>query len=90
MTASIRFTKAQRTVMWMAGSGGCFVHRHEVRTARVLERFGLAGLDDNGELRPGKRSDGERWYCMLTEAGVAELVHKRRVRVRKGDRDGEK
>lgn len=41
----------------------------QVRTARTLEETGLAVIEDNGELKPGGRIDGERYYARRTALG---------------------
>lgn len=65
-------TAQQRLLAW--SGRGCFVHRGDVRTARSLMALDLGHLDDNGELRPGGRSDGERWFFSPTDAGRAALI----------------
>jgi hypothetical protein len=52
--------------------GGFYVIGADVRVARSLEAAGLVKLEDNGEL--GRRSDGERWTCELTDTGHAFAI----------------
>jgi len=65
-----KLSRTQRRVLWM---GACYVHGADVRTARSLMRLGLGHLDDNGELRLGGRSDGERWFFSPTDEGRIAL-----------------
>jgi hypothetical protein len=51
-----------------------FVSGSEVTTARRLQRFGLATLQDDGAFGPDRRgsnADGERWTAELTGYGLA-------------------
>jgi hypothetical protein len=63
---------AQKRLLFMAGHGGCYVHRGEVRSARALADRGLGTLEDNGDLaRFGTTASDRRaarWYFTPNEA----------------------
>ena len=63
--SSMKLSARQQNLIFLAGSGGCFVHGAEVRTARSLERLGLGRLEDNGrgpDSDTGRIGNRERWY----------------------------
>ena len=60
-------TPPRRALLKYVLGRGYYVTGSDVRVARSLEAAGLVKLEDNGEL--GRRSDGERWTCVLTDAG---------------------
>ncbi len=48
---------------------GACLYGADVRVARALEKIGLVTITDEGDFRPGGRSDGERWSVDLTDKG---------------------
>jgi len=60
-------TEPQLRLLRVLGRGGGFIEGNQVHVARRLTLRGLITLEDNGEMRIHGRSDGERWYCTLTE-----------------------
>ena len=65
-------TPARRTLLKHVLGSGFYVTGSDVRVARSLEAAGLVKLEDNGAL--GRRSDGERWTCELTDTGHAIAI----------------
>jgi hypothetical protein len=65
-------TPARRALLKYVLGGGYYATGSDVRVARALEAAGLVKLEDNGTL--GRRSDGERWTCELTDTGHALAI----------------
>ena len=65
-------TPARRTLLKHVLGDGFYITGSGVRVARALEAAGLVKLEDNGAL--GRRSDGERWTCELTDTGRALAI----------------
>lgn len=58
-------TPPQQALIRKIEGGDCYVRGPEIRTARTLVALGVLTLEDNGDLRPGRRVDGERWSAAL-------------------------
>lgn len=48
---------------------GMFLRGAQITATRALEARGWAKMEDNGSMTLNRKTDGERWFAAITEAG---------------------